>query len=459
MIDQGHLSRILFSGGIPILYITPSSETTALQIQVLNHNSHPLDFIAISHVWAHGLGNPTENALPSCQLYRLNDLCSRSSPIVGKHPAFWIDTLCIPVAVPRARKLAITRLSTTFRLARKVLVLDADLQRSSKNCSRTELATRIICCGWMRRLWTLQETVMAEERAEARKVDIWFRDGALELNSIGGKSVNSFHNTEHALSKLFFSIPQFMSRDRAFNSLMSALRYRTTSKKEDEALCVASILGFDQQQIKAIAGEDTAEARMQKMYTLIGEIPASVLFNRSRKLGQNGFGWAPASLLGSGNYLDFFRGNAVRCDEHGLHVQFSGFIIREKSRKSQLQQGQRPPIFLGEPDEEATYPKCKIGPELMTEGQLYLKAVIMFEKMIERTERPAVIINPRSASESVLVSVTGEVEGVIYASFIMNVYARLWRKGTRFDKRKNKNWKENFMHAEEIESGQWWCVR
>ena len=207
-----------------------------------------------------------------------------------KRTAFWIDTLCILVAVLSARKLAITYLSSTCRRARKVLVLDADLQRSSKDCSRTELATRITCCGWMRRLWTLQEILMAEERAEARKVDVWFREGALELNSIGGIRVNSFHNTELVLSKLFYSIPQRMSRDRAFNSLMSALRYRTTSKKEDEALCVASILGFDQQHIKAITDEDAAEARMQKMYTFIGEIPASVLFNRSRKLGQKGFG-------------------------------------------------------------------------------------------------------------------------------------------------------------------------
>ena len=64
VIDQDRLSSILFSGGIPILYTTLSSEAKALQVQVPNHNSHSLDFIAISHVWAHGLGNPTNNALP-----------------------------------------------------------------------------------------------------------------------------------------------------------------------------------------------------------------------------------------------------------------------------------------------------------------------------------------------------------------------------------------------------------
>ena len=300
---------------------------------------------------------------------------------------------------------------------------------------------------------------MAEGGAEARKVDIWFREGALKLNYIGGKSVNSFHNTEDAVSKIFSSIPQLMSRDRAFNSLMSALRYRTTSKKEDEALCIASILGFGQQQIKAITGEDTAEARMQKMYTFIGEIPASVLFNRSRKLGQKGFGWASASLLGSGNYLDFFDGHAARCDDRGLHVQFSGFIITGKTPKGLLQNRLRSQIFLGDPEEEATYPKCKIGPEPMMESlQLYWEASIRLAEMIERTERPAVIINPRSAGESVLVTVTGEVGGVVYARFVTNVYARSWRQGTELDESLNKDWRENFMRAQEVELGRW-CVR
>lgn len=470
VIDQGHLARILFSGGIPILYMIPSSGTTALQVQVLNHDSHPLDFIAISHVWAHGLGNPHENALPSCQLHRLNDLCSRSSPEVGKQLACWIDTLCIPVAVPSARKLAIRRLASAFRRARKVLVLDADLQRSSKNCSRTELATRVIGSGWMRRLWTLQETVMAQaERTNAMKVDVWFREGALPLNSIGGKSIFSFYNTEDALSKLFSSIPQFMSRDHAFNSLTRALRYRTTSKKEDEALCVASILGFDQSQIEAIVVENTAEARMQKMYTLIGEVPASVLFNRSRKLRQDKgfFGWAPASLLGSssGHYLDFFAGPAGRCDKHGLHVQFPGFIITNKTTilKRSPRPGTRSQIFLGDPVEEgedSKHPKLKIGPEVMPDGgQQFWQLAVQFEEKIEKAERPAVIINPRSVSDSILVSVTGEAEGVLDATFIMKIYAQWWRDGAVLNRGTGKDWEQNFVGARELESGQWWCVR
>ena len=34
------------------------------------------DFVAISHVWANGLGNPHQNSLPSCQIKYLHSLAS-----------------------------------------------------------------------------------------------------------------------------------------------------------------------------------------------------------------------------------------------------------------------------------------------------------------------------------------------------------------------------------------------
>ena len=458
-IDQDYLSRILLGGGLPILHMSVSPESGNLSIQVVNHKTQPLDFIAISHVWAHGLGNPKENALPSCQITRLKELCSYSTSNVGKLPALWIDTLCIPVAVPEARKAAILLLSTTFRFAQRVLVLDADLQRSSKDCSRTELAVRVMCSGWMRRLWTLQETVMAEKSAEARKVMIWFREGALFLNDIGGKNVNSLCNTEDALWKLFSSIPQYMSRTRTFNALMSALRYRTTSKKEDEALCIASILGYDQQQIKAIAAEDTAEARMQKFYTFISEIPASVLFNKSIKLGNRGFGWAPMSLMGSESYLDFLSGDAAKCDVEGLHVKCAGYIATGQTTLLLASDTQNQIFFGG--SEIGAYPRCKIGPQHTNSVLSYGISSTKFKEVFKTAKIPAVIINPRNASESALVSVIEQKGDTVYASFLMKVYTRLWRQGTTFDETEFmlRNWRDTYVHAREFGPDQHWCVR
>ena len=58
-------------GDIPLLSIegNPDSDSTyELKVHARSRNSK---YIAISHVWFDGLGNPNENSLPLCQLKRL----------------------------------------------------------------------------------------------------------------------------------------------------------------------------------------------------------------------------------------------------------------------------------------------------------------------------------------------------------------------------------------------------
>ena len=69
-----------------------------------------------------------------------------------------------------------------------------------------------------------------------------------------------------------------------FRTSTRALKYRTTSKREDEAVCLGPLLGLDPDQISAILGENSADARMKKLYILMSEIPAALLFNSTRKL-------------------------------------------------------------------------------------------------------------------------------------------------------------------------------
>ena len=167
-IDQQKLCSVLRDGGIPIVIISACTGPAGLpNVRVVDYYSCNIEYVAISHVWAHGLGNPKENALPLCQISRMARLCSelssRHNGVMGK-VGFWIDTLCIPVHpdMKDFRKLAIKKLASTYSQASQVLVLDVDLQRCSKFCSKTELATRILCSGWMKRLWTLQEAVMSK---------------------------------------------------------------------------------------------------------------------------------------------------------------------------------------------------------------------------------------------------------------------------------------------------------
>jgi hypothetical protein len=45
--------------------------------------------------------------------------------------------------------------------ADKVLVLDAELLRATSLATDLEVLARILCRGWLRRLWTLEEALVA----------------------------------------------------------------------------------------------------------------------------------------------------------------------------------------------------------------------------------------------------------------------------------------------------------
>lgn len=441
VIEQSKISSILYSGGIPIIYVPIIPEDgSPPKAKVFDYNSNRIEYVAFSHVWAHGLGNPQQNALPSCQLLHLRHLSAKSAALNFRQPAFWIDTLCIPVAQEhkRARKLAIAQLPSTFRQAHRVLVLDADLQRSSKFASRTELATRIMCSGWMRRLWTLQEAVMSENGTNVSKVDIQFLEAAVELNSIAARSYNHRYYKEVAIVKVISAFPQFQSRDRTFAILAHAVEYRSTSKKEDEAICLAPILGLEYHQLSAIMSEDTAERRIQKLYTCIEQIPASILFNGQKKLG-DGFCWAPASLIGSSTLKLRLYGVAAKCNEYGLHVQFAGWVVTENANQQRMKSRfLLDRIYIGEAHNP--FRRAMITPDAKYNHRAVYDESIVFQQLFKETRTPAFIINPKDQNTSVLVSVTSEIDGVIHATYLRRIRIRFFHTLAKLDDKGEPEW-------------------
>ncbi len=81
-------------------------------------------YVAISHVWSDGLGNPNHNSLPFCQIKRLQELVQEST---GKPLPFWIDTICVPLE-ERLRGKAIANMAKVYRSAAAVLVLTAQFR-------------------------------------------------------------------------------------------------------------------------------------------------------------------------------------------------------------------------------------------------------------------------------------------------------------------------------------------
>lgn len=462
--DEQKVCTILKSGSIPVIFLSPSNnDGSFLKIRVVDVNAIVLPFVAFSHVWAHGLGNVKANSLPYCQISRMKRLISELPfGMIGKDwgAAFWIDTLCIPVGPEnkKYRKLAITRLAHTYRIASHVLVLDAELQRTSKRCSRTELATRILCSGWMRRLWTLQEAVVTESTPSCSKLKIQFIDGFMEFNSLMQRDLYSLYNSEFAILVVYSSIPQGTNEIRTFGLLANALEYRTTSKPEDEAICLASILGIKTDEIAELT---THEERMRLFYSCIRTLPSSILFHRAERLKLDGARWAPASLLGNHQFYAYKDGSLpATCSGQGLHVKYLGYIVLNVPRD-----GKQHSFYAKEPEE--AHPSLWVT-SLPTTALYFISSEFSndpvafgvtesrkFSKLMKETKTPGIIINPQDPGESALVAVTREENGVVYGKFLSIVSAKKPRMEAILS---HKNWEKGLMHVRKLPADQQWCV-
>ncbi len=68
LIPYDRIIEILRTGVVPLISISCQGDDLNLQVTTRLPSSQ---YVAISHVWADGLGNPHQNALPTCQLRNL----------------------------------------------------------------------------------------------------------------------------------------------------------------------------------------------------------------------------------------------------------------------------------------------------------------------------------------------------------------------------------------------------
>lgn len=139
-------------GGTPLL----RRENDSVRIFRLGLDGPPPPYVAISHVWAEGLGNPKENALPWCVI-KVLQYAAEGSCVGVENLHFWIDTLCIPVNHNEERVQAIKKIAQLYAGAEKVVVLDRSLMKAYCKTYREEVLIRISASPWAARLWTLQE--------------------------------------------------------------------------------------------------------------------------------------------------------------------------------------------------------------------------------------------------------------------------------------------------------------
>lgn len=124
--NQDSVKDILRAGKVPVIQIS-SGSSSDVKMEVFPADDR--EYVAISHVWSDGLGNPFDNTIHRCQVLEIQRLLENLPAF--KINCVWLDTFCVPVDDESLRRKAIRMMRYTYEKARCVLVLDYTLEKVS----------------------------------------------------------------------------------------------------------------------------------------------------------------------------------------------------------------------------------------------------------------------------------------------------------------------------------------
>ncbi|MCJ1327321.1 hypothetical protein MMC10_003989 [Thelotrema lepadinum] len=325
--DTRQLCSILADGKIPVI---PTDTPIEEGIPIAICEARRLKYVAISHVWSDGLGNPWHNALPQCQLRRI---CNSVKNLhQSDEPSFfWVDTICCPRESIEARLQAIALMGETYNGANKTLVLDNYLQSTpAASMSDFEKLARLFVSGWVTRLWTLQECVLSPMNF------LQFSDMAVDFTWTLICLINSsnYKAEKHVFTDFMMKIRGVwvFTRDSTpfatLQELSEVVYERSTSVATDEPICLANLLGLDMHQLMKA---DPA-ARMKRFWELQEAYSGDLIFWSGYRLKDKGYRWAPASFMNQRlamlpGDIESNKDSPAFRTESGLKVTYPGVIL------------------------------------------------------------------------------------------------------------------------------------
>ncbi|KAK4498833.1 hypothetical protein PRZ48_009343 [Zasmidium cellare] len=292
-------------------------------------------YVALSHVWADGLGNPAANCLPRCQLLRVKKLVedfrdknvvhdvdesvkqAPEAPLVYPGPSreifIWCDTICCPVQdfsnplpsdeLTALQSKAIARLRQVYQQASHALVLDRSLEAMDfHSIDRLEAAARVYTSRWIRRLWTFQEGGIA------KRLLIHFRDAIVDHRTIwaavhyDAADKPEAHNIQlrrHLITHCFNLRSWFAQKNASidYRGPVWSLCWRRVSVATDEALCLAAAYDLDMDAVSARPKDERMQEVWRQLASTVRGISAFIIFAALPRLSSPGFRWAPSSVL------------------------------------------------------------------------------------------------------------------------------------------------------------------
>jgi hypothetical protein len=281
------------------------------------------------------MGNPTGNSLLECRLHSIQKMVNAAAESESPQH-FWMDTLCVPVGDSKEMKAlrlkCIRRMASIYKGASAVLVLSSTIQKIRSTDSDAERGLALYFTNWNRRLWTFQEGMLA------KKILLQFSDKAIDHEKVEYPGVRMSIARGHCVTfprsasigtmselvilrdflrdRLFEAMGPISARMEPLAPAISAIQFRSTSKRSDETICLGTLLRLKIErlqgaeddireeyrqtgiQLKKVPDHDIAERRMETFLSMVRVFPRDIIFNSHRRLAKEGFGWAPASLLG-----------------------------------------------------------------------------------------------------------------------------------------------------------------
>lgn len=357
VVDQ--VRRVILEQKTPGLTISECrNEISSGEIKV--HRVGPTTrYVAISHVWSDGLGNNKRNSLPFCQIRKLQILVDDLYESKDRPVPFWIDTICVPLE-PLERKAAIIGLKRTYEEADKVLVLDSTLQAVTNERESTETLMRIASSSWVRRLWTFQEGALSRSlhfqfadkaitnddisaQRQKETVDLFSqmcvlhtrRRELLERNARNSELKALLRNISSAEDPLFFEADRHIHEVHAgfkeaetdctrLVTLYQNMKWRTTSRPDDEFICIANLLGRNIKNVISYSQEE----KIKWLFSSLSSVPASIIFHDRPRIQDSSYRWIPRTILnsGSGSQIDGDQ-QTTSPSSDGLTVTYPGLLL------------------------------------------------------------------------------------------------------------------------------------
>ncbi|KAK5129345.1 hypothetical protein LTR08_003575 [Meristemomyces frigidus] len=320
------IANMLREGRIPILAVKPAADSDGdptllvdgIDLDDADSVNYHCPYFAVTHMWSDGLGNPEGNALPRCQIERLDAiarnlkgtfvelLTEKWNTTAAEMVEFWLDTLCIPVQAENQdlRDFSIQKTHEIYFKAGGVVVLDIDLLSLPKSATPLEVLVRTLCSGWRGRLWTWQEGMLALELRLPGRDCCFIIDPNEDDAEVKGPGLPRDLILFPIESSLRASYQDLINNaatrhdvaqhpERAFRIMLKAITHRTTTRPADETVCIATFLNLNPERLLEAAPQD----RMPILLSLLPVPSARILFTWGPRLQAQGFKWAPSTFL------------------------------------------------------------------------------------------------------------------------------------------------------------------